>query len=685
MDWMLKINCTHAVKPYLCMGLLLLLVNAGLHAQLNPNRLGNLGGNRGNRYSGDKKNDTAGVVKHRTGLEDSITISFRYIDTSRYSKFDSSILDFTRRFPIPYNYMFLGNNGTAAMPLNFSPIMKSGWDAGFHAFDIYKFNIADTRFYNTTRPYSEIGYTLGSKAEQLVHALLTQNINANWNVAGQINLVNSPGFFKNQNSNHSRYRINTAYQSPNRRYHLYFIVFNNKIQVSENGGITRKDLIDSVLTYRERTNIPVNLGSNAPSVSTTYGGKIVTGNKYKEFQVLLRQQYDIGKKDSVVTDSNVVYLFYPKLRAEHTIEYRKYQYQFIDEQPPADYYKTNYNFLIAPPANFTIQENWKEMINDFSLYSFPESKNPQQFIKAGVSVQNLTGTFDNGERKFYNLFLHGEYRNKTRNKKWDLEADGKFYLTGLNSGDYDANASLQRYLSKKLGYLQIGFANVNRTPSFIFDKASSFNFDNNAPTFNKENITRLSASVYQPLYKLKLSASYFLVTNLAYFKNFYQASQQSGLFNLLQITAEKEMRLKKHLVWHAMVMLQQRAGNGPVNVPLFFTRNQIGYEGTLGFKNLIINTGLDIKYLTPYKAAGYSPMLAQFYYQNAQTTAWKAPQVDAYMHFRIRTFTMYVRAENLNTTSLKGGFGFTSNNFSTGNYAYPGLQIRVGIFWSFVN
>src|SRR4051812_42513884 len=122
-------------------------------------------------------------LKHRTGLEDSITITYRYLDTSRYLRFDSSINDFSRRFPIPPHYITLGNTGSASRSLLFGAGRLSGWDAGFHSFDIYQMNIPETRFYNTTRPYTEIGYILGSRVEQVIKLLHTQNINPNWNAA----------------------------------------------------------------------------------------------------------------------------------------------------------------------------------------------------------------------------------------------------------------------------------------------------------------------------------------------------------------------------------------------------------------------------------------------------------------------------------------------------------------------
>jgi len=134
-------------------------------------------------------------LQHRTGLEDSITLKFRFLDTSRFSQLDSSVLDFTGRYPLSWNFVTLGNFGNAAENRIFSPMYSSGWDHGFHSYDPYNFTLAATRFFNTTRPYSEIGYMLGSLQEQYINLLHTQNVKPNWNMSLQYRLVNAPWSF----------------------------------------------------------------------------------------------------------------------------------------------------------------------------------------------------------------------------------------------------------------------------------------------------------------------------------------------------------------------------------------------------------------------------------------------------------------------------------------------------------
>ncbi|HYH15768.1 MAG TPA: putative porin, partial [Flavisolibacter sp.] len=107
------------------------------------------------------------------------------------------------------------------------------------------------------------------------------------------------------------------------------------------------------------------------------------------------------------------------------------------------------------------------------------------------------------------------------------------------------------------------------------------------------------------------------------------------------------------------------------------------FEGNF-FRNLFLSTGLDIRYHTPYKQDHYFPLIGQFAYQDT-TTIRNRPDIHAFFNFRIRSFQAYVRAENLNTLDYNNDFTFTRHNFAAPDYPYPGLVIRLGIFWSFVN
>jgi Putative porin len=660
----------------------------------STNSLGNKGGKRSDTLS----------FKHRNDLEDSITISFHYLDSLNSDHLDSSIDDFDRIYTVPGDYVTLGNNGTPAYPVLFTPVLKPGWDAGFHAFDLYRYNLENTRFFQTTRPYTLLTYMLATGKEQVIKVLQTQNIKPNWNAGFEYRLISAPGIFQTQNANNNNYRFFSHYQGKKKRYAAYMVIMGNKFGVSENGGI-QSDTTLSNPDYFKRFAVPVNLGGDVQQTFNVFSTTVNTGNFYSDFNAFLRQSYDFGIKDSlIINDSTTEYLFYPKFRLQHTINYKTYSYRFQDtlSDPIAaigdsTIFSDWYGLDIHPDngLNFWLKDKWKYVSNDFSIRQFPQTKNLGQYLEAGITFENFEGTFSSSPRpqylvqvfppapvskNFYNIFLHGEYRNKTKNQKWDALLSGALYLTGLNSGDYQANATLTRYLNRRLGNLRVSFQNVNRTPSYIFNGLSAFNFGNNNEN-KKENITLLSIEAQNP--RFTIMARNISIANYAYFKNYYQASQFNGLVNISQISASTKNKIVGHLNLYSDFIVQQTTGNNPIKVPLLFTRQRLAFEGNF-FKNLFLSTGLDVLYNTPYEANNFSPVLGQFFTQASQTIS-NLPTVDAYFDFRIKSFIGLVKVENLNTLDFQHGFGFTNNSFVAPNYPVPGFIFRVGIQWGFVN
>ena len=646
--------------------------------QLRP--LGNRNSSRlPNQGNTAARKDTSGF-QQRDDLKDSITISYRYLDAIKRYPLDSSVNNFDTYYPVPASYQYLGNNGAAAFPLIFTPFAKAGWDNGFHAYDIYKFTLEDTRFYKTTRPFSLLGYQLASGKEQMIMAQHTQNIKPTFNAGFDYRLINAPGFFINQNNNHNNVRFFSSYQGKKKRYNAFLVVVSNTIRASENGGIINDSfLLDP--NKKDRFGIDVKLGNASQFLQNPFSTNIRTGNIYKNSSFFLQQSYDIGKKDSLaVNDSTMEYLFYPRLRAQHSITYSTNQYTFRDVSPDSTIYDDWYDIKLLARDTVSFAEKWTVVENDFSLLQFPDPKNPAQYIKAGAALQNIKGDIKNGRETFYNIKLHGEYRNRTRNRLWDMQLKGEFYLNGFNAGDYNVQASLSRYLNKKLGDVRLFFTNTNRTPSFIFDKRSSFNLANNNNT-NKENITSFGATATNPF--IQLGFANHLISNYSYFSNYYQSTQSSKLINIIQVSASKKIKLYKRWSWYLDATVQQTDAAAPIKVPLLYTRSRIAYEGNF-FKNLNLSTGVEIRYFTPYKANNYSPLVGQFTPQDT-TILKNLPDVAAFMHFRIKSFTGFLRTENLNTVSFQNGFGFVNNNFAVPHMPTQGLIIRLGIRWWFVN
>ncbi|MEI9933329.1 MAG: hypothetical protein WDM71_00370 [Ferruginibacter sp.] len=97
--------------------LISLLITSVSFAQQLPGALGNLNLNTGG------KQDSIPFV-HRDDAKDSITISYKFLDSTRSVSLDNSINDFYTYFSIPSTLQFLGNDGSAAYSLVFTPLLK---------------------------------------------------------------------------------------------------------------------------------------------------------------------------------------------------------------------------------------------------------------------------------------------------------------------------------------------------------------------------------------------------------------------------------------------------------------------------------------------------------------------------------------------------------------------------------
>lgn len=636
------------------------------------------------------KNDS---LKKRNKLEDSITISYRLLNNPQKYLLDSSVSDYTR-FATQPHYITLGNNGAASKPILYTPTLTAGLSQGLLSYSAYKWYLHQVKCYTTTRPYTELGYVLGSKAEQNIHFTHTQNIKPNWNITGDLRIISAPGYFRSQRNNHSNAVLSSLYTSKKKRYNNLFVLLNNSLKANDYGGVANLSRIKDV-NFADRSLIETKLNNNEFSARNPFNNVLESGHWNKERTYLLRQSYDFGKRDSIViNDSTTNYLFYSKLRIQHSITYTNEFYAYRGLGVDTALYQSVYGRdSLFKGTNFELKDEWQKVANELAIYQYPDTKNIQQYFKAAVQYEYWKGTFTKyannpTSRSLTNIILLGEYRNKTKNKLWDINANGLIYMNGFNSGDYQANAYLARYINATLGQLKVEFVQVNRTPNFIFNRQSSFNV-NYVPGLKKENSTQLIAKLYNAKKRQELTASLLVANNITTWQS-PTTYRQEVAFNMLQVDFAKSIHLTKHLVLHTNVIAQKvLIGNPNINYPTLYTRNRIAYEGNLGKKNLKLATGLEFKYIAPYKLDAFSSLNGQFVYQDSVSSKNNLPDVTAYLHFSITSFNGFIRVENLNTATIStgnnGGLKFINNNFTAVNYPNASLVIRFGIYWRFIN
>ena len=128
-----QIKYIRIILQPLTMLLAILLFAQSVNAQIPNilrNRPGNISPSTSPNAKGQTKKSDSLSFQHRDDLADSITISFRFQDSLKNDNLDSSLDDFNKIYSVPASYVTLGNNGTAAFPVLFSPLLNAGWGQG---------------------------------------------------------------------------------------------------------------------------------------------------------------------------------------------------------------------------------------------------------------------------------------------------------------------------------------------------------------------------------------------------------------------------------------------------------------------------------------------------------------------------------------------------------------------------
>ena len=224
--------------------------------------------------------------------DENVNISLRKLNSDLLYFPDTALHTFHRNVFLQPWYNDLGNLGSPAYNLLFSPDTRTGPALGYSCFDVYRYNVDSLKFYSTTRPYSIFGFQLGSKLEQSARIMHTQNIKPNWNFAVDYRKTTSPGFYKIQRNNDDNASFSTNYKSLNKHYQLFAGMVYNKEQHDENGGIVADTQLASKIYSDRRT---VDVGYQSSQYSTLRSS--VT-NVLRDFTLLLQHTYTWGKTDT---------------------------------------------------------------------------------------------------------------------------------------------------------------------------------------------------------------------------------------------------------------------------------------------------------------------------------------------------------------------------------------------------
>ena len=537
---------------------------------------------------------------------------------------DSTLFNFQQYDPIrrgAFDYVHLGNLGSAARPVVYRPRFRRGFEVGLNAYELYRKTLDEQRFYRITQAYSHAFFSQGSsQSDTYFKARFSRDFAGGLNLAIDYEAINNVGSFRYQKSRNNSLSLGMWWHK-NERYDGFFSYITSNVQQQNNGGYVGSDTI-----------------INPIAVDTRFATETaVTRYQFRDWAYT--QYYKIGRLDSLGRQRRT-------FNGMHRIRWTSGRYRYSDSAGDAERYGV---FATDDRGvRFFLRDRFLE--NTVQLGTFRlRQRSGEEALSAEADQVNvgLTHTLhlleeDDLDSTINNLFLRGEVGFSPSER---LRIRTRGHLGFLrNVGDYRVEGELFFDL-KKVGSLRAQFVNQLASPTYVqerFTVTGTRVFERN---LRKTLSTSLLGTYRLPGIDFTATGGYHLIDNLIYYDTSGVAQQRSGVSNVLQLVVQQNLRLGPLHVDNQLTF--QTSTAEALRLPGFYGRHSLYVQGRI-LRNgvLLAKLGFDARLSSGYRADTFNPLTGQFQLQDDVTLPF-TPLIDAFFAFRVERFRGFVRAENL--------------------------------------
>lgn len=632
------------------------------------------------QQQGEEVYDTARRMDPRAATQESLNRGFRF-DIVK----DSTMLFFQQYDRIKRENIGIQNLGDVSSPyINqlFRPYLEQGFIPGINPMGNIYFRNSQARFYDSKMPFTEFYYTQGKGgARGMIYfdAFHTQNFGRRFNIAARYHGTSNDGFYKRQSLSVKNVQVSTYYHSKNRRYLASGVFTWNKTNMMENGGLEQSPETDTLFRNLSPAVRIVNVElNNARNI-----------NRLVEYK--LSQVYWLKVKRPNDTTGDIG----PQIGISHTFESQRQSNYYTDRSQDYGFYDSVYYYngnYSADSIRFVQKSNIVELFT-------PLSENGVSF-RAGIRYDNMSYYQQADPLNYmrfssHNISLQGR-ADFNFLKTFESEAEGRYYLEGVNQADYLLQWKNEAMLLKEQ---QISVnANISasaRQPFFQQERMLSnhYKWNNNFVKTAQKTIEfgidkgmkrkgKYDAFYYTPPPKaLSLRASYTLLDNLVYFGQDGKPAQGPKGQNSLQLFGSVHFNLK-YLQIHQELAYQvfSKELASELLLPDLISKTSL-YVQTYAFKRAtFVQIGLDGWYVNSYKARLYNPATLNFQVSDRYVGGY--PFVDAFINAEVKTVRIFFKMEHINQ-GIGGLYGFPNFIYVSPYQPAPPRRFRLGFVWKF--
>ena len=655
--------------------------------------------------------------KHDRDFHNMVELRDQWVDTSYNNNF--------------YDYPFMKKDvgatwlGVAGSPTEVYNYFKreENQDAIFFTpYQIWTFTPETLPNYNTKTPYTELAYwgTLFAnkeKEESNVKILTTQNITPELNLTLQYTNFSGRGMLKREDISYRTLAIATNYTGKRYLMHAGFIY--NRIEKSENGGITDQSMIrDTTVDAREidvylkdagsklRTNtvyidqsyrIPFSFiedlkGRKARLAEETRRDSIMASGDTIAIEALKAQQEAELAAVANAQDTTSVHKDITSAFIGHSSELAIFRRSYEDKISTSDTYGREFfndRFYLNPTTSkdsmrvmrvenkvFLRLQPWKSDgivskldvgIGDkfLNFYSF----RPIDYLSGPENVAQNSVYVYAGANGQYDKYL-----------KWN--ATGKYNFLGHEINDFSvkANVAINLYPFRKDRKSPLSINahfETNLTEPNYYDQhlyTNHFVWNN---SFGKISTTKVEGSIAIPRWKMDASVGYALLSNNIYYDNEGIVRQNTDPMSIISATLRKDFTLWKfHLDHRALFQYSSRPD--VVTLPMLALNLKYYLQFDVVKNVMQMQIGANGLFTTKWYAPAYNPVVGVFHNQHERQYG-NCPYIDAFVNVQWKRVSLFVKVVNVNMGWPCKKFDY----FTADGYINTQRAFKFGISWPF--
>jgi hypothetical protein len=555
-----------------------------------------------------------------------------------------------------------GNIGQASRNLVPFPIVThSGFDFGIHTFDGYLYQNDSVKYYRVLKTFTELRYEQGPKKETYFRAVFSRNIYRSLNLGFDLKVMNAPGAYLRQRTNHINFVATLQFFTKNKRYGVIANFLINRLKISENGGIK----YDSIFEQNLETNRQI------------YDIRLVqAANNIHENGFCMKHYFDISRHPKNQKDS----AFFAQRHVElgklvYSFQYNRQVQNYIDYYPKSGFYQNIFLDTTLTYDSITINR----IINELT-WSNPSFglDNKYRFLQVEASIrQQYVEVKDFTIRNFFIQFIPSASISFHPFSSFFLVANGDYVFGDYNEGDMSMRVRLSQTLGnpagKNAGTIILKGNYAFQKPGWFYEHFMGNNFRWDTAWQKQSLVSGCFEYAFHNILTTGISIS--RIDHYAYLDSTSHPSQFNKQFGYIYGYLNTNIDLWRFR-FAGQFAYQTIQGTSVLRLPAFLGNLTIYFTQPLFHGAAILQPGLNFNYNTAYYADNYMPALRSYYLQHNKEVG-DYIYMDIFVNIKIQRARFFVEYSHFNASFMGRTY------YTVPSYPMQDAGFHFGIAWRF--